>query len=207
MNKYIKQISILCILLTASFSFAQTNTALIEIPFNQNPRKIFEKYYISLPDSLKNGNCTRYNMWQGIVAEGKYKNDVKVGIWKYFDDQGRPLKTLDHTSQKVILIETTENVYAQYFGDQIDLSNYLNKKIKELFSQDELIQLKGKQYTVHFKVDENGKPIEVETKWYRGQFPMSDIEQRLIKIIQEMPNWVITNKKDGTNLINLPINF
>lgn len=48
-----------------------------------------------------NGKTVNYDSSQNITSEGKYTNNRKVGIWKYYEG-GKIKKEIDHTNQVVI---------------------------------------------------------------------------------------------------------
>lgn len=52
-------------------------------------------------DDQLNGTTVNYDSAQNITSEGDYKNNRKVGIWKYYEG-GKIKKEIDHTNQVVI---------------------------------------------------------------------------------------------------------
>ena len=52
-------------------------------------------------DDKRNGQTINYDGKGNKVSEGTYKDDKKIGIWKYYKE-GSLIKEIDHTNQKVI---------------------------------------------------------------------------------------------------------
>lgn len=66
------------------------------------------------------------------VATGMFDKDVKVGLWRFYNQKGRPLQTYDYTNRKLIYEapeDTTSDL--RYFVDrQLDSTDKVTKPIK-----------------------------------------------------------------------------
>ena len=50
------------------------------------------KFEVALKEGLKNGTYIEYDSLGNIIVKGKYKNDKKTGVWKYFDAEGEVIR-------------------------------------------------------------------------------------------------------------------
>ncbi|MEZ2334396.1 hypothetical protein AB6735_02140 [Mucilaginibacter sp. RCC_168] len=74
---------------------------------------------------LKSDKSTRQGIYQAVtekniaVASGSFDNDKKVGVWHFYDPQGRLLQNYDYT-KKTLLFEAPEDTTSslRYFVDK-----------------------------------------------------------------------------------------
>lgn len=50
------------------------------------------KFEVTLKDGLKNGTYIEYDSLGNIIVKGKYKNDQKTGVWKYYNNEGEVIR-------------------------------------------------------------------------------------------------------------------
>ncbi|MDH5366618.1 MAG: DUF3352 domain-containing protein [Cyclobacteriaceae bacterium] len=50
------------------------------------------KFEVALKDGLKNGTYIEYDSLGNIIVKGKYKNDQKTGVWKYYNNEGEVIR-------------------------------------------------------------------------------------------------------------------
>lgn len=55
------------------------------ISYYENGIKWSESYYV---DGIKNGHSLTFFPNGGIRYVGEYKNDIKIGLWKFYDEAG-----------------------------------------------------------------------------------------------------------------------
>ena len=48
----------------------------------------------------RNGFSRAFYLGGGVEREGTYRNDERVGVWKYYDPEGRLLRTEDRPDGK-----------------------------------------------------------------------------------------------------------
>ncbi len=66
--------------------------------FSEDNKLLRKSEYIA--DQL-NGKTVNYDKKGNVTSEGTYKDNKKVGVWKYYKN-GKIKKEIDHTNQKVI---------------------------------------------------------------------------------------------------------
>lgn len=75
---------------------------------------------------LKSDKSTRHGLYQAVykkdvaIASGQFNNDIKTGIWHFYDLKGRLLQNYDYTKKELLYEapeDTTSNL--RYFVDKV----------------------------------------------------------------------------------------
>ena len=68
-------------------------------PDDLNDKKMTENYEngqvrfeVALKDGLKEGNYRAYDSLGNVIIKGRYSNDQKTGVWKYYTNEGKLIK-------------------------------------------------------------------------------------------------------------------
>ena len=176
-------------------SFGQDDTILLETQYElaQHREKKYERYYVTLPDSVFNGEYERYSIYGKAIIKGQYENGKRVGIWSYYsnDVYTELVQQLDWDKGKTVFRDTIKfkRSYPYFFGGNEVLEEYLRQKIEDSLTEKELKMYKGKKVTVEFNIDDNGYTSNVRISAINNEINNSRIEIELIEIITNMPKW------------------
>lgn len=66
-----------------------------------------------------------------------------------------------------------------YLKDEVQLTDYIQTKMPERFTKEELKELHGKLYRVIIKLNDEGKIIEAETVNQKSKLPVTISDEKL----------------------------
>jgi len=74
---------------------------------NYTGRIVVNGYY---KNGLKDSTWTEY-YWNGITlkSQGSYSNDLRIGIWEFYDDKGVLIQKYDYTKKELVFFQPDEN--------------------------------------------------------------------------------------------------
>ena len=179
----------------------------------------FESYYINSGDSIRNGSYIRYSETGKIIRKGQFREGNPSGIWHFYTkkypndeyliydfDTFREVFFVDPNPRKLNCeILTTKGFEpkiiespARFPGGNIGLGYYLDKNLPEEYPFGGMILLS-------IIIESNGKVGTIEL--IRRMTTNGKIEKELIKIFNEIPNWIPAryNGRKVTSKFLLPI--
>jgi len=156
-----------------------------------------------------------------IEKQGLYKNDKRIGEWKFYSSDGTLIQTYDYTNQKIVYSirptkevtilqdgkETEEILLSnpQFIGSTIELYDYIKPTQMEMAKSGEY-DLKTGMVIITFYVTEDGKAID-----HKIESGISvKIDQKCLEIVKDIPDlWVPGKDENGIVVAKytLPINF
>jgi len=71
-------------ILTSSISYGQATAEVKNYYTEVYKQPIYESYQITIPDSLRNGKYESFFITGHIGSVGYYKNNKRIGIWKFY---------------------------------------------------------------------------------------------------------------------------
>jgi len=183
--------------------------------------KIFEEYYINPNDSLKNNIYKRYSVHGKVIQLGNFKDGNPIGIWNFYESNiwNRKYLSFDFDTQSEIFYKdfNQKKVYclikvnngfelksidsiARFPGGKMALHYYVFQNLRV-----DISKFKG-SFKVNIEIKEDGK---IRVLKIRGRPDDIKIRGELIKLIQNMPNWIpaIENENPVSSKYVLPIRF
>jgi hypothetical protein len=195
-----KAVTIIIFIFLSLDSYSQTDSILIKTCY-PNKSVLFEEYVISKMDSIKNGSYKRYTAKGKIYVKGLYQNNIRTGIWEFFNRYSgytELIEKYDYTTGLEIYYKNMNNFQAHFVGGDEELNSYIlsNKSLDSLKNINEKI-------LIGFTVDTVGHLKNF--KIYRGLRP--DIDNLVVEILKDSPKWVppIKNGFKKEETLNLPI--
>ena len=115
--------------------------------YEKNEQKNIE---LNFNNGLREGKCLHYYESGGLKMEGEYKNDVPVGIWKWYDENGKVIKSgLPPESKENSILNNLldSTVFVGYKDDSEISDNFL--ETKQVLEKDSNIKPKEKMFLEH----------------------------------------------------------
>lgn len=164
--------------------------------------KKFEEYFINSIDSLKDGTYKRFSTQGKIIQIGEFENGKPTGIWKFYENNiwNRKYLSFDFDTQ-------TEIFYKDFNQKKVYCSIKTNKGY-ELKAVDSTARFPGGEMALRFYIIQN---LKIDFSKYRGRVEANieikkdgkvevlkirgrpndvEIQNELIIVIQNMPNWI-----------------
>jgi len=136
---------------------------------------VYEKYWVSLPDSAKDGSYERYARNGNKWVHGFFQNNIRSRIWEFYEPFEFPFGLtykFDYSNNK-LLFSGYENgdIFNEFIGGRSELDWCMSNIIFD--NLDTLKKLKGKEsLTIYLYFSQPGTPDSIyivpDTLWFSG---------------------------------------
>jgi hypothetical protein len=159
----------------------------------------------------KDGSYIRYTRYGKKYIVGQYADGIPVGIWEFYssDVNGVLVQKLDFDTHKELFVDSLRVPSLicgpRYFGGNMLEYEYIGRRIRSDFTAAERNQYKGKVLSVNFTIDKvTLKPAFVSCA---DQTLPKIIQDKMVKIVSEMPAWLPPVCKAGDAVWNFSVPF
>lgn len=174
------------------------------------------------------GNGKKDSLWttyywcsKQIEKQGLYKDDQRIGEWKFYSSDGTLIQTYDYSTNKLVYSikptrettvlqdkqETNKLLLSnpQFIGSTIELYDYITPAQMEMSKSGEY-DLKTGMVIITFYISAEGKAID-----HKIESGISDkIDKRCLEIVKNIPDLWIPGKDEIGDIIakyTLPVSF
>lgn len=154
----------------------------------------------SLESKTKDGRFTYFNDSMKPIVIGTYSNDMPIGVWQYFDNNGNILNQLNY-SKVLNFMVNQEKVEGFYFlTDKLpefktdnynNFSDYLMDNI--IFPINAIKENVNENVAVSFIINTEGRLVNAEI--VKGQ--NLDLNMEILRVLIESPQWTPGKDKKG----------
>lgn len=142
---------------------------------------------------VKHGRFTYFNLNGKPIAIGKYSDNIPIGIWQYFDEEGQIVKQIDYN--KTINYLSVQDTITNYlfladtmpiFQNEIysDFREYLSENI--IFPINSVKDNVNERVWARFFINKEGflvSPVIVKGENY-------DLNIEIMRVLYESPKWI-----------------
>ena len=189
--------------------------------FSQNTTRVINHYrdgqvydsYLRNSASEKDGGYVQYSRFGKKYISGQYANGLPVGIWNFYssDTSGALVQILNFDTHTETFVDSNRVPALicgpRFFGGRMIQNEYLARRIKTDFTNEEKTFYRGQTFIISFSIDP--KTLKVVGVSVDDQNLPDPFENKLLAIASEMPSWLPPVCKDKSEVwrFSVPIVF